>query len=184
MPNAFDNRQKAHDYLMSKGGPEATWTVRFAVERGSLQHSLTNVYANEQFVGTFQLFVLGPALYYDPRMGGYDESTSIPLSWGQMNDALIWTYRFRNTRPWGALWICHDYSAGLFGVWGIQLKNSSSTSQGLLYAGGQVVGIISSPVMAVVQGGHRAWNSAQDGARYLKKAFDTITNPRSWNFRL
>jgi hypothetical protein len=184
MPNAFDTRQKAHAYLLSKGGPKAIWTVRFAVESGAAQHSLTNVYVNGQFVGTLQLFVLGPALYYDPKPAGYDESTSIPLSWGQMNDALIWTYRLGNMRPWGAAWICHDYSAGLFNVWGITLKNASATSKGLLYAGGQLVGVISSPVMAVVQGGHKLWNSAQDGARYMKKAFETITNPRSWNFRI
>jgi hypothetical protein len=183
MPNAFDTRQKAHAYLLSKGGPKAIWTVRFAVEQSAARHSLTNLYANGQFVGSFQLFVLGPALYSDARQDGYDESSTIPLSWGQINDALIWTYRLPNMRPWGAAWICHDYSAGLFNVWGIELKNSSATSHGLLYAGGQVVGIISSPVMAVVQGGHKAWNAAQDGVSYLKKAFNTITNPKSWNFR-
>jgi hypothetical protein len=184
MPAAFDTRQKAHAYLTSKGGSKAIWTVRFAVERGGARHSLTNVYANGEYVGSLQLFVLGPALYSHGKEPGYDESSSVPLSWGKINDGLIWTYSLINTRPWGAAWICHDYSAGLFSVWGIKIKNSSATSKGLLYAGGQVIGVISSPVMGVVQGGHRAWNAAQDGWKQLQRSFETITNPSSWNWRL
>ncbi len=184
MPAAFDTKEKAHAYLTSKGGSKAVWTVKFAVERGGARHSLTNVYANGQYAGSFQLFVLGPALYYSEKQSGYDESNAIPLSWNKINDALRWTYSPINMRPWGAIWICHDYSAGLFQVWGINLKNHSATASGFLYRAGQVGGVVSSPVMGAVQGAHKGWNSAQDGWRALQESFQKVTNPRNWNWRL
>jgi hypothetical protein len=190
MPNAFDSKEKALAFLTSKGGANARWVVRLAVEQSGARHSLTNVYANGQYVGSFQLSVLGPAFYYDPKPGGYQESDNVHLSWGQINDGLIMTYK--TVFPWGP-WICHDYSGYLFKTWGIQISNSSPTSSGFLYGSARVLGVFLWPGTGAAMAVHKGWNGAQDGARATKRAasqgwqklqssFSNATRPGGWRW--
>ncbi len=190
MPNAFDSKEKAHAFLTSKGGATARWVVRLAVEQGGARHSLTNVYANGQYVGSFQLSVLGPAFYYDPKPSGYQESADVHLSWGQINDGVIMTYK--TVFPWGP-WICHDYSGYLFKTWGIQISNSSPTSNGFLYGSARVIGVFLWPGTGAAMAAHKGWNGVQDGARATKRAassgwqkmqssFSNATRPGAWRW--
>jgi hypothetical protein len=190
MPSAFDSREKAHAYLTAKGGANARWFARLGVEQGNARHSLTNLYANGQFVGSFQLSVLGPALYYGTKEAGFAESADVPLSWGMVNDGLIMTYK--TVFPWGP-WICHDYSAYLFKAWGIQISNSSPTSGGFLYGSARVIGVFLWPGTGAAMAVHKGWNGAQDGARATKRAatsgwnklqgaFSNVTRPGAWRW--
>jgi hypothetical protein len=194
MPNAFDTKEKAHAYLTSKGGAKAHWSARLAVEQSLAAHSLTNVYANGQYVGSFQLSVLGPAFYYDPKPGGYSEGPVIQLSWGNINDGLIMTYSTR--MPWGP-WICHDFTAYLFKAWGgtpAQSNNSSPTANGSFwYWGGRGIGLVLWPGTGAAMAAHKGWNGVQDGARAtgsavsagwqnLQRAFGNIGSMGGWKW--
>lgn len=192
MPSAFDTRQKAHAYLSGKGGANARWTVRLGIERGGARHSLTNVYANGTHVGSFQLSTLGPAFYYHGKESGYNESSDIPLTWGQINDGLIMSYK--TVFPWGP-WICHDYTGYLFRTWGIAIKNDSATNKGLLYIGARAIGTVLWPGTGAAMAVHKGWNLAQDGARavgsaisngwnQLGNAFGNAARPGAWRWRL
>jgi hypothetical protein len=189
MADAFDTRQKAHAYLTGKGGANARWAVRLALQNGfSAQHSLTNVYANGAYVGSFQLSTSGPAFYYHGKEDGYRETTDIPLTWGQINDGLIMTYK--TVFPWGP-WICHDYTGYLFRTWGIKISNDSATASGPLYYGARVIGLVLWPGTGAGMAVHKGWNLAQDGARatsaglqQLQDAFKNAARPGAWNWRI
>jgi hypothetical protein len=192
MPDAFDTKEKAHAYLTGKGGANARWTVRFAVEKSGARHSLTNVYANGQHVGSFQLSVLGPALYYHSKESGYNESADIPLTWGQINDGLIMSYK--TVFPWGP-WICHDYSGYLFKTWGVKVNNDSATASGFFYGAARVIGVVLWPGTGAAMTVHKGWNVLQDGARatgkaagdgwnYLQDSFRKIGSPGAWRWRI
>lgn len=192
MPDAFDTKEKAHAYLTGKGGANARWTARFAVEQGSARHSLTNVYANGEHVGSFQLSVLGPAFYYHSKESGFRESADIALSWAQINDGLILSYK--TSMPWGP-WICHDYSAYLFKTWGVQVNNDSPTANGFFYGAARVIGVVLWPGTGAAMTVHKGWNVLQDGARAtgkaagdgwnnLQESFRKIGSPGAWRWRI
>jgi hypothetical protein len=194
MPDAFDTKEKAHAYLTKLGGAKINWSAKLAVQQEWARHSLTNVYANGQYVGSFQLSTLGPAFYYHAKEAGYAEGPVIQLTWGNMNDALIMTYSTR--MPWGP-WICHDYTAYLFKTWGgtpSQSSNSSPTSNGsFLYWGGRGLGLLAWPGTGAMMAVHKGWNGVQDGARAagnaanegmqnLQRAFSNIGRPGAWRW--
>jgi hypothetical protein len=167
----------------------ASHHLRLALQNGlSAQHSLTNVYANGAYVGSFQLSTSGPAFYYHAKEAGYRETEDIPLTWGQINDGLIMTYK--TVFPWGP-WICHDYTGYLFRTWGIKISNDSATASGPLYYGARVIGVVLWPGTAAGMAVHKGWNLAQDGARaastgmqQLQDAFKNAARPGAWNWRI
>jgi hypothetical protein len=167
--SALDSQDKAIDFLKSRGGEKAKWTARMGVEKGGARHSLTNLYANGKYAGSLQLFVLGPALYNNKKQAGYTESAATTLSWEQVKTGVQTTYQ--ENRPWGAGWICHDFTSKLHQSWGKEVTVPSATASGPLYAGGRVLGTVLSPGTALGMAVHRGLNNLKDGVEGLKRGW-------------
>jgi hypothetical protein len=169
-PKAIDTQQKALAYLTDKGGAKARWTVRLGVEPKNAQHSLTNVYANGKYVGSLQLYLMGPALYNNAKIPGYKESAPVKVSWDELKAGVAMTYK--EDRPWGAGWICHDFSAKLFKSLGKEVENPSATAKGPLYIGGRVLGTLLSPGAGVAMAAHRGFNNLKDGKEGIARGWE------------
>ncbi len=184
MPNAIPSQAKAMEFLRGLGGSASDdWRARLTVSPGGAHHSAINFYCNWYYRGKFQLDVLGPAIYTDPK-NDWPESEDIPLSWQQMVDGVTLTYS--TIFPWGP-WICHDYSAYMLNNWGVtnvSVSRSSPTARGVLYWGGRALGVVLWPGTALVASGHQVWSWGQDGVRALGEALEKIGRPSAWRWGL
>jgi len=182
---AFDTKQKARNFLEGYNNQGGSWTARHSVEAGGARHSVINLYFNGQYIGMLQLYVLGAALYKDPKPQGWAEGKLISLTWNQILQALDFTYD--KALPWGPWGICHDYCASIFKIWGLNpedVHQASPTGNGWLYVGGRVLGLPGIVGTVPMAAGHRAWNAAGDGWNALGDAFRRMATPSSWRWRL
>lgn len=175
---AFNTKEKAVQFLNGYNYNNPTWTAKLSIG-STVGHTSINLYANGSFVGTLQGDILGAALYKDKNPNG-EEGNAIALTWQKVLDGTDEAYA--HPTAWGT-WFCHDITAAIFRRWGLNEQDVYRAAYphtpggrvGLVAA--RIVALLGVPVTTSVLGAHEAWNAFQD-------AWNTITRPSSWNFRL
>ena len=173
---AFQNEQKALDYLEQFNKPGTQWTATLGIGTGHAHHSQIDMYADGKYVGTLQLSLLGPALYVDAKKapGGSKDEPPFVLPWAAVRAGVVETYKWPT--PWGIV-ICHDFTARLLRSWGFSGEDvalASSTARGGLYVTAVIISKLGIPFAGAMMSVHFIGENAGDRAKAVNRMIQSL----------